>query len=147
MASAKSNPDPTPSRIMLTGSGTFNPEDEDEVTGGGTWKTEGPVGAGNGTYDVTGLVHWTVAAGTPPPLTDEIGDPADARAEFVVLSVHYSNGMDGIVVVSCHLVGTPDTVFEGITASMGFVDFWNREAPQDEPFVDANRTLFHVVRD
>jgi len=50
--------------------------------------------------------------------------------------------------VSCHLPGagpptTPETVFEGITATKGFVAYWNREAPL--PGVDANRTLFHVL--
>jgi len=33
-------------------------------------------------------------------------------------------------------------VFEGVTASKGFVSYWNRQAPVDG--VDANRTLFHV---
>ena len=39
--------------------------------------------------------------------------------------------------------GSPDSVFEGITASKGFVDYWNRAAPV--PMVDDNRTLFHVL--
>ncbi len=37
---------------------------------------------------------------------------------------------------------SPDSVFEGITASKGFVDYWNREAPV--PGIDASRTLFHI---
>ncbi len=44
--------------------------------------------------------------------------------------------------MSCHLVDTPDSVFEGVTASKGFVDYWNREAPA--PGIDADRTLFHI---
>jgi len=47
-------------------------------------------------------------------------------------------------VVSCHFNGTPNSVFEGITASKGFVDYWNRVPPA--PGVDANRTAFHVVK-
>jgi len=43
------------------------------------------------------------------------------------------------------LNGTPDSVFEGITVSMGFVDYWNRLAPPDPPG-NENRTLFHVVQ-
>jgi hypothetical protein len=46
--------------------------------------------------------------------------------------------------VSCHLVGTPNSVFEGITASKGFVDYWNREAPPPPPG-NADRTTFHVT--
>ena len=57
------------------------------------------------------------------------------------MSIDYSDGSRGILVVSCHLAGTPDSVFEGITASKGFVDFWNREAPVDGR--DGNRTVFH----
>ena len=40
--------------------------------------------------------------------------------------------------------GTPNTVFEGITASKSFVDYWNRVAPV--PNVDGNRTVFHTAR-
>jgi len=46
--------------------------------------------------------------------------------------------------VSCHLVGTPDSVFEGVTATKGFVDYWNREAPPAPPG-NADRTTFHVL--
>jgi len=46
--------------------------------------------------------------------------------------------------VSYDLVGTPPAVFEGVTASMGFVDFWNREAPPAPPG-NANRTVFHLL--
>jgi hypothetical protein len=84
-----------------------------------------------------------VAPGTPNPANiDNIGNPADARAGLAVLSIRYSDGSRGILVVSCHLGGTPDSVFEGITASKSFVDYWNREAPT--PGVNADRTLFHI---
>lgn len=135
------------SRITLTGSGTFVAPavggSTGAATGGGTWETFAPGGApvASGTYQVRGVVRWQEAPGTPPPLTDNIGGPGDPRAGLAVLSIEYSDGDRGILVVSCHLVGTPDSVFEGITASKGFVDYWNREAPV--PGVDANRTLFH----
>ena len=61
------------------------------------------------------------------------------------------DGSKGILVVSCDLpgnpppgpAGSPDSLFEGITASKGFVDYWNRSAPA--PGVDGNRTIFHVI--
>jgi hypothetical protein len=62
----------------------------------------------------------------------------------VHLQIAYSDGSTGVLTVSCHLVGTPDTVFEGITTSKGFVTYFSRVPPV--PGVDANRTLFHVVR-
>jgi hypothetical protein len=134
------------SQIVMTGSGTFNPDRPRRVTGGGTWRTFGPGGAptGSGTYKVTRLANWVPAPGTPPPLTNRIGDPADARAGLVHLQIAYSDGSTGVLTVSCHLVGTPDSVFEGITTSKGFVTYFDRVAPV--PGVDANRTLFHVVR-
>jgi len=41
-------------------------------------------------------------------------------------------------------VGSPDAMFEGITATKGFVDYWNHELAVNG--VDANRTNFHVLR-
>jgi hypothetical protein len=76
---------------------------------------------GSGTFtlgdsdDVTGGGTWQTVA--PPP--DLPGNPPPGPA------------------------GSPDTLFEGITASKGFVDYWNRAAPV--PNVDGNRTLFHVL--
>lgn len=137
------------SQITLTGSGSFvapagGGGTSRAVTGGGTWATSGAVGGASGTYAVTGLVRWEQAPGTFPPLTDNIGDPADASPGLVVLRIAYSDGSQGTLIVSCHLVGTPDHVFEGVTASKGFVGFWNREAPVAG--VDANRTVFHLTR-
>jgi len=128
------------SMITLTGSGTFraNPGNPQAVSGGGTWVTA----TGSGTYWVTGFVEWHLAPGVAPPLTNLFGDPADARAGLVFLKIAYSDGSTGMLVVSCHLVGTPDSVFEGITASKDFVDYFNAVPPA--PGVDANRTLFMV---
>jgi hypothetical protein len=135
------------SKITMTGSGTFrsNPGNPQSVTGGGTWTTFSPGGAatGSGTYEVTGFVDFDVAPGTAPPLTILIDDAADARAGLAFLRIAYSDGSDGVLVVSCHLVGTPDSVFEGITASKGFTDYFNAVPPA--PGVDANRTLFTVA--
>ena len=138
------------SHITLTGSGTFvAPAGGDgtssAATGGGTWHTfnAGGTSTGSGTYSVTGLVRWEEAPGTPPPgVVDLVGNPADASPGLVGLRIAYSDGSSGVLVVSCHLNGTPDSVFEGVTASKGFVSYWSRQAPVDG--VDANRTLFHV---
>lgn len=151
-ASAEAN-QPTNStpdfRITVKGSGTFPATGgpSNDVTGGGSWVVRNRLGVitGSGTFKVTGLVRWDVAPGTFPPINDNIGDRDDARAGLAVLRVRYSDGKRGILIVSCHLVGTPDSVFEGITASRGFVDFWDAEEPVAG--VDGNRTLFHVVRD
>jgi len=145
IASARANDN---SKITLTGSGTFvapggGAGSNASTTGGGTWVAFNSSGTktGSGTYEVTGLVRWEQAPGTPPPVVDTIDD-GQASGGLVVLRVLYSDGERGILVVSCHFVGTPNSVFEGITASKGFVDYWNREGPA--PGVDADRTVFHV---
>ena len=145
IASARANDG---SKITLKGSGTFKLDDAEEVTGGGTWTTFDPKGAttGSGTYKVTRFVKWDLAPGTFALAHDNIGNPLDFRAGLVFLRIRYSpGGESGILVVSCAAGGTsPPTIFEGITASKGFVDYWNREAPPAPPG-DANRTNFHVV--
>lgn len=145
IASARANDD---SRITLTGSGTFRPGHREAVTGGGAFTTFAPatppvVGAQteSGTYKVTELVDWHEAPGTFPLPNDAIGNKADARAGLAVLRVRYSDQSEGILAVSCQIAGTPPSVFEGITASRGFVDYWNREAPTG----NENRTLFHLL--
>jgi hypothetical protein len=144
-ASARTNNDLF--KITLTGSGTFrlkpgNPQ----ATGGGTFviRDQFETVVNSGTYEVTGVVSFEVAPGELPPLIDHIGNSAEAHAGLVVLNIAYQDGAEGILVVSCHLVGTPNQVFEGITVTHRFVDFWNREAPSDDPFIDANRTVFHI---
>lgn len=148
MASALANDG---SMITVTGHGTFETEDPEAVTGGGTWATFDTAGqTGSGTYRVTQLVRFTVAPGTQTStVIDNIGDITLSRAGLVFLRVLYSDGSRGILVVSCHLNGgpgpaAPESVFEGITASKDFVDYWNRFAPA--PGVDGNRTNFHVIR-
>jgi hypothetical protein len=145
------------SMISLTGSGTFTLGDSDDVTGGGTWKTVAPPPEStthSGTYRVTRLIRFDVAPGAQTSnAKDLIGDGtlADNRGGLAILRIAYSDGSKGILVVSCDLpgnpapgpAGSPDTLFEGITASKGFVDYWNREAPVAK--VDGNRTLFHVL--
>src|SRR5207237_10015123 len=52
------------SRITVTGDGTFDPQEPDEVTGGGSWITYAPDGTtvtGTGTYRVRQLVASGVA--------------------------------------------------------------------------------------
>jgi hypothetical protein len=133
------------SRIRFTGSGTFK-TDGDDVTGGGTWQTFAASGVltGSGTYRVVNLVSWHAAPGTLPcpPITDDIAPCADARAGLAVLQIHYSGGGVGKLVVSCHLpVGSPKSVYEGITVSRGFVDYYLPENPD----LTMNGTIFHVI--
>ena len=145
------------SMMTITGSGTFIVGDSDDVTGGGTWQIVAPPPESTttrGSYRVTGLVRFDLAPGAQTSnAKDHIGDGtlADNRGGLAILRISYSDGSKGILVVSCDLPGnpppgprgSPDSIFEGITASKGFVDYWNRAAPT--PGVDANRTLFHVV--
>ena len=137
------------SMITLTGHGTFVPADgfgNDDVTGGGTWQTFDPSGAltASGTYKVTGFVSWTVAPGTPPLPHDNIGELEDSRAGLVALTIQYSDGSTGVLSVSCHLVGSPNSIFEGIRVTMGFTNYWNGKAPPAPPG-NANRTNFHIL--
>ena len=134
------------SLITLTGSGTFvapaGAGSSHAVTGGGTWETRGflGVGAARGTYSVTALVHFEPAPGTLPPVNDLVGDADEASAGLLVLRIAYSDGSQGILVVSCRLESfDTDGVFEGITATKGFVDFW-----RNFPIRGSNQTLFHV---
>lgn len=152
----------TCAKITVTGSGTFMLGDPDNVSGGGNWQTFDKTGAstGSGTYKVTKLLRFTTAPGTQTStLVDNIGNGTltDNRAGLAFFSIKYFDnlgnpGEKGVLVVSCHLNGNPPpqgpdaappSVFEGITASKGFVDYWNRVAPVGG--VDGNRTLFHVL--
>ncbi len=132
------------SHITLTGSGTFvAPAGGDgtssATTGGGTWKvfaSGATTPSATGTYDVTGLVRW-----------DEKGTfPFDnAVGGLAILRVEFSDGSHGVLVVSCHApIGSDPAIFEGITVSKSFVDYWNRQAPVAG--VDANRTIFSIIR-
>jgi len=46
--------------------------------------------------------------------------------------------------MGCHLVGTPDSVFEGITTTKGYVTYWKPNRPPAPP-ADGNRALFYVL--
>ncbi len=129
--------------IQISGSGTFG--GGVPPTGGGSWATSGRSGTASGTFTVTGLVRFDVAPGSlPTGFVDNIGAPANTRSGLAILRIKYSDGSEGTLVVSCDQpVGSPSGLFEGITATKGYVDFWDRVPPV--PGVDANRTLFHVI--
>jgi hypothetical protein len=139
------------SQITLTGSGTFlsvpGHGEAQAVTGGGTWETFDSTGksTGSGTYEVTGLVSFVNAGPNGvPTLIDTIGSYLDARGGLLVLTVQYSDGEQGVLTVSCHgPANVPNTVFEGITATKGFVGYVDRGKPVAG--VDGNRTIFHVL--
>jgi hypothetical protein len=127
------------SRISLfSASGTIDTANRRHVTGGGSWEIRDGNGVlvDSGSFDVTRLLHWVVAPGTfPDTLIDQVGDLANARPGLAVLKVYYSGGDEGTVVVSCNLMDTPASVFEGITATKGFVDYFHPVA--------GGFTLFH----
>jgi len=140
------------SKITLTGEGTFNAASDfgnRNVTGGGTWQAFDKNGnpTASGTYQVTGFVSFSGVPGVPAPLKDLIGDPANARAGLVFVTIQYSDGSTGVLTVSCHLPGPPDivpsSVFEGIRVSKDYADYWNGTAPV--PGVNGNRTVFHIL--
>ena len=138
-------------KIQFTGSGTFiaptSRGESSAVTGGGTWETFDKAGTstGKGTYRVRELVRFDLAPGTAPLPNDNIGPLANERAGLLVLRISYSDGSGGVLVVSCHLVGTPTTVIEGVTISKGFVGFLGELPPA--PPGNANRTSFHLLGD
>ncbi len=137
----------------MTGSGVFvapagGGGSNSSTTGGGTWETwdNGTV-TGSGTYWVTGLVRWHPAPGADPnlPFIDNIGNPAEWSAGLAVLRIEYSDGDKGSLVVNCRFPASPPTIPEGISSTKGFVHFFDLQTPPiPPPFVDANRTLFHV---
>ena len=147
------------SKITLTGSGTFrsNGGRPQDVSGGGTWTTYASGGAqtATGSYAVSGFVSYVPAPGaapSPPFVPDITGNADTARAGLAVFRIAYSDGSEGVLVVSCHLPTTTiDSIFEGVTASKGYTDYWNRQAPfpAGPPFVtgeNENRTQFNVLR-
>jgi hypothetical protein len=130
------------SKITLTGSGTFIPGVGGSATGGGTWQTFDPAGVlqAQGTYQVRAPDHFSVAAGVLPPLfTDLIGEASEARAGLAIFEINYSDGKRRVLVVGSRLDKTPGDVFEGVTATRGTVNYWNRKAPTAK----ANHALFH----
>lgn len=130
--------------LTLTGSGTFRPGHSHQVTGGGAWSSNNPTVGGSGTYRVTELVSWVLAPGGLPPIfNDHIGSLADLRAGLAVLHIKYSDGLDGTLVVSCNLAGTPSSVDEGVNGSRGFVNFFMPAPPAFGKH--ANRTAFHAL--
>lgn len=138
------------SKITLTGSGEFDADSRvgERAAGGGTWTTYNAAGTatGSGSYRVTRFVSFAAAPGTFPFPNDTIGSPADARAGLLTVAVKYSTGEKGVLTISCHLVGSPDTLFEGITTTKGAAAYWNPEAPPAPPG-NGNRTLFHLLED
>jgi hypothetical protein len=142
-SSAKAEGDAT---IMMTGHGTF-PNVRNRclrnVTGGGTWtatSSDPRCLPGSGNYRVTELLSWTPAPGGQfPPFEDCIpgGTKASATAGLAILRIRYNDGKTGTLTVDCHLPGSPDCMFEGITATREYVDFshWL-----------AGATVFHYLR-
>src|SRR5438034_8436910 len=123
-------------KIIVTGAGTFvapagGGGTSSAATGGGNWETRDAsnVVTGSGTYEVTGLVRWERALASNPNIPG-------STAGLAVLRVEYSDGSAGTMTISCRISGAQPGRFEGVTASKGFVDFWN---PGE------GRNVFHVL--
>jgi hypothetical protein len=137
------------SEITVTGFGTFTVGDDD-VTGGGTWETvaaDGVTVTGMGNFLVTRLIRFVLAPGQlPSTFNDTIGNVTKTHAGLAYLRVDYDDGSKGILIISCAVPGAPPSMFEGITASKGFVDYWNHVEPTGTPATaNAGRTLFHLL--
>lgn len=92
-------------------------------------------------YAAHATVRWDIVSINFGAGTISAGGIVLARGLWYIGS-HTRTEAKGLSVVSCSLVATPDSVGDGITATKGSVNFWNREAPV--PGVDADRTLFHI---
>ena len=102
------------STIMLTGTGTFAPDDPEEATGQGTWAVSSP--AGNGNFKVRGLIR--------VDFTESV-QGSNLRGGLLFLRVAYSDGSRGLLAVSCRFgSNVAPAVVEGITASKGVVDYF-----------------------
>jgi hypothetical protein len=122
------------------------------VTGGGTWSitpgSDPHCFMGSGMYRVTELLSWIPTAGhvALTGLKDDCIPGAEAdnsSSGLAKFRVSYSNGAHGVLTVSCDLPPAPACIFEGITGSMDWEDFYNRDSPA--PGVDKNRTVFHFL--
>jgi hypothetical protein len=89
---------------------------------------------------VTGFIRFDVAPERFSGIIDLIGPIDDARLGLAFLRIRYSDGSRGVLAVSC---SSQPAIFEGITASKGFVDYWNHVGPV--PGVDGGRTIFHLI--
>ena len=142
------------SMITVTGRGTFVATPGARfsaiaTSGSGTWQTFDPTGAstGTGTYQVlSGPGTFQPASGSlPAAIVDQIAEKEDVRAGLARFDIQYSDGSRGWLVVSCFLpIGSPSTIVEGVTASKGFVDYWN-VVPSVDSVPGTGLTLFHVV--
>jgi len=96
------------SRITVRGHGTFEPQEPEDVTGGGTWTTYAPGGStvtNEGTYRVQQLIRFDLVPGFQ--LTGSVdnipgakGDLSDIRAGLPFVRIAYSDGSK-VLVTSC----------------------------------------------
>ena len=119
-------------KIIVTGAGTFvapagGGGTSSAATGGGNWETWSDAVTGSGTYTVTGLVRWERALASNPNIPG-------STAGLAILRVEYSDGSAGTLTVSCRISGAQPGRIEGVTASKGFVDFWNPTLPSPNVF-------------
>lgn len=144
-------------RIVLTGSGQAEP-DEGEAAGGGTFIHRDGSGTerARGAYYVTGFISWRPLAGgslNGLGLTDGIGNGPGAQPNenepssgVLKLMIHAvpvvdgvpQEGVDGVLIVYCHLPGTIVDVPEGVAVKVPAFDLNFRPT--------SGVTLFHRLR-
>jgi hypothetical protein len=129
--------------VHLTGSGQAEPARR-EAAGGGTFVHQHGDGTAvaHGVYVVTGFKAFDNAGGTlvGTGLKDGIGELDETTGGILSLHVHLvpSSGPahDGVLSVNCTLPGSRPGIGEGITLSVGPLNFTEH----------GGATLFHVLR-
>jgi hypothetical protein len=118
--------------IKLTGSGQAEPREE-EAAGGGTFVHRHDDGSlvGRGAYQVTGFLGWHRITGgslASTGLSDGIGNGTGAqvdeneetsgvltlRVRFLRVTSGEPQGVNGVLIVYCHLPGSTEDVPEGV---------------------------------
>jgi hypothetical protein len=119
-------------KISFRGTGTFKPDDPEEVSGGGTWETRDSGGrvTGSGSWQPTHLVKFNLRPEVFAP------DPT-VKGGLAFFQIRYSDGARGILAVSCFLPGAPASVSEGIIASKDSILYGGH--------VHAGPTFFRVL--
>ena len=121
---------------------TACPDESSRSGGSSTRQTS----TASGTYKVRKLVSFVLAnrQASTPTFIDNIG-ALNARANgTAVLRIVYSDGSSGVLTVGCHGPGAPPGIFEGIAVTKGYVTYYTVAAPAAG--VDANRTIFHILK-
>ena len=136
---------PTGDTVELTGSGEFTPG-IGNAAGGGTFvhKHSDGTEVAHGVWVVTGFASWRPGGGSFP-LTDGIGEVAEASAGIVALHVRLfpegvESSLNATLEVHCVLPGASFDTEEGIRLTVGSLFVFEQD-PVLHGF-----TLFHILQ-